>query len=202
MAPATPNVILSGWILSDAIRYAIYINAGQFTLVDIMTSIGLMYLGLLVLSRPAPIAIEHSVFSNGLALLASIYPFIFVLIDIPYRSYTEELVNYAIQIVATLLLLASMVGLGKNFSLFPQLRNISKIGPYRFARHPMYASYLLFDATLWLPYLSSESAVLWALECVLLYLRAKQEERYLLENSEAYRDYCKRVKYMFVWGVM
>ena len=65
-------------------------------------------------------------------------------------------------------------------------------------RHPLYFGYLLFDLS---TAFSSESVVifvLWIIEALILFWRAKLEENLLLNTIPEYKDYCRSVPYRLV----
>jgi protein-S-isoprenylcysteine O-methyltransferase Ste14 len=166
-----------------------------------MVVLGMLWLGVLVLLRPRPVTTDESFLSVLVAIFTSFYPFIYALLDTPVQSSNEQDLVFTIQFLAAALLLASIGSLGRNFSVIPQLRSISKSGPYQLIRHPIYTSYLLYDSTLCIPMSSTTFWLFWMIEVMLFFLRAKLEERHLLKNSVEYNSYCNRVKHMFVIGV-
>jgi protein-S-isoprenylcysteine O-methyltransferase Ste14 len=90
--------------------------------------------------------------------------------------------------------------LGRGLTPFPRPNHGARIverGPYRVARHPMYAAGGLFLAGVSL----ASSPVALALTAVLLVvwgLKARVEERFLLEALPGYGDYMERTRYRLV----
>ena len=79
-------------------------------------------------------------------------------------------------------------------------RGIVGRGPYKYVRHPAYASK---NAAWWLtvlPVLSFGAFVSMAAWSFLYYLRAATEERHLSRDAD-YVEYRKKVKHMFVPGI-
>jgi protein-S-isoprenylcysteine O-methyltransferase Ste14 len=71
-------------------------------------------------------------------------------------------------------------------------------GAYRYIRHPLYASLLMFAGGVFFKAVSLQAGLLLALVCVLMTATARIEERQsLLRFGEAYADYRKRTK-MFI----
>jgi protein-S-isoprenylcysteine O-methyltransferase Ste14 len=95
--------------------------------------------------------------------------------------------------MAILLMAWSALHLGMNFSILPQYRSIVAAGPYRRVRHPMYASYILFDGAMVLGAANFPCAVLWFVELILLARRAEYEEHLLAASDVAYESYKKQV---------
>jgi protein-S-isoprenylcysteine O-methyltransferase Ste14 len=83
--------------------------------------------------------------------------------------------------------------LRKAFSIEPEARVLVTSGPYRWARHPIYAMYLLINAGLWLRHPTLPFALVLLAWVVLLLLRIRAEEQVLLAAFPEYRIYRERV---------
>lgn len=64
-----------------------------------------------------------------------------------------------------------------------------RTGPYRYVRHPMYASLLLFAAGCVVGYQTLPSLLAGLLLWAVLWVKAWREEQLLLSHFPAYRDY-------------
>ena len=91
-----------------------------------------------------------------------------------------------------LLVLWSLLSLGKRFGIAPEDRGLVQAGPYRLIRHPMYLGELVLrlalavgsvEALIWLPFMLS-----------LQILRAVREERIL----SGYATYAKTVRWRMI----
>jgi protein-S-isoprenylcysteine O-methyltransferase Ste14 len=71
-------------------------------------------------------------------------------------------------------------------------------GPYRVARHPMYAGYVLITAATPLALGSGWAEVLYAPGFAVLVARLLREERFLAEQLPGYSDYMRRTRYRLV----
>ncbi|HLG18940.1 MAG TPA: methyltransferase [Bdellovibrionota bacterium] len=81
-------------------------------------------------------------------------------------------------------------------------RGIVAHGPYRFIRHPAYAAKNLSWWLESLPSLTNPSNILSIVGWNVIYiLRAITEERHL-KKDPAYREYCRKVRYRFIPGVV
>ena len=76
-----------------------------------------------------------------------------------------------------------------GFSIEPQARRLVTRGPYRFARHPIYLSYLLQYGGVFLMHDTPALGAVLALFCVLLYFRIRYEERILGVAFPEYRRF-------------
>jgi protein-S-isoprenylcysteine O-methyltransferase Ste14 len=105
----------------------------------------------------------------------------------------------AVFLVGTALTMASLVRLGRDFSILPALREIRSDGPYRLVRHPAYLGELLMvlGCALASPPLQAWPVLL-ALPMVML--RVGAEER-LLATSLAWCSYRERVRWRLLPGL-
>lgn len=79
------------------------------------------------------------------------------------------------------------------FSIEPEARVLVTSGPYRWARHPIYAMYLLINAGLWLRHPSLAFGLVLLAWLFLLVWRTRAEERVLLAAFPEYASYRERV---------
>lgn len=77
---------------------------------------------------------------------------------------------------------------------------IVQFGPYRFVRHPMYASTILLFATYFAALRAPLSSLFIVAVCLVYYGRKAQlEEALMLETfGERYREYMRRVRYKLI----
>jgi protein-S-isoprenylcysteine O-methyltransferase Ste14 len=83
--------------------------------------------------------------------------------------------------------------LRRSFSLEPAARTLVISGPYRFARHPVYAVYLAINAGILLRHLTLPFAAVLAAWLGLLLLRMRYEEAVLAGVFPEYAEYRRRV---------
>jgi protein-S-isoprenylcysteine O-methyltransferase Ste14 len=151
---------------------------------------GLAGLVLFVLLRPRPLRQDRSPSAVAVALSASVLP-----LGYGFLGMNAPLPAWALvtQGMAILLMAWSMVHLGRNFSILPQYRTIVAGGPYGLIRHPMYASYILFDGATVFGAPSLFGILLWVAEVALLVRRAGYEERLLAASDIEYEIYKEAV---------
>jgi protein-S-isoprenylcysteine O-methyltransferase Ste14 len=185
-----PNIALASWLVADIARIAIF--AGDLSprlpeaLVLWAEVTVLAALALFVLLRPRPLREDRSPSAIAVALSGSVLPLGYGLLGLNAPLPAWALIAQA---VAILLMAWSMLHLGRNFSILPQYRCIVAGGPYRVVRHPMYASYILFDGTMVLGAANIPGVLLWIAELVLLVRRAEYEERLLAASDIQYESY-------------
>ncbi len=102
-----------------------------------------------------------------------------------------------ISLLGNLLLWRAHAALGKCWSLLPEIlvgQTLVTSGPYRYIRHPMYASWFLMTAGISLLLANWLVAVSYLGNAVLMYCtRATQEEELLIEEfGDEYREYMSR----------
>jgi protein-S-isoprenylcysteine O-methyltransferase Ste14 len=164
--------------------------------IEIAAAVAVLTAAAFVLARPRPLAQDVRPATIAIAVSAVLLPGL--LSYLGPDSAAPGGLPLAARLLAVLLMALSIVCLGRNFSVLPQYRFLVTRGPYALVRHPIYASYLLFDGTLAAESASALAAVLWAAEATLLSLRARAEERLLEASDASYAQYKARVRYWFV----
>ncbi len=82
-----------------------------------------------------------------------------------------------------------------NFAVTPDIMSGARFvsrGPYRYIRHPMYASLLLMTLALVLSHYSAFRLAIWAVLLVDLWLKLSYEEKKLVAHFEEYASYRRR----------
>ena len=87
----------------------------------------------------------------------------------------------------------SLVRLRSAFSIVPQARALVTAGPYRMARHPLYASYVLQYAGMLLSHPTAPLALVFTLWWGLVIVRVRYEEAVLLSEFPEYALYRRQV---------
>ena len=84
-----------------------------------------------------------------------------------------------------------------NFNIVPEIRNNAKLivtGPYRFVRHPMYSSLILFMLGVVLWHFHWMNVLLLSIMIVAVAMKAFKEEKLWDRHDSAYEAYKKRTK--------
>ncbi|HEU0014759.1 MAG TPA: isoprenylcysteine carboxylmethyltransferase family protein [Longimicrobium sp.] len=101
--------------------------------------------------------------------------------------------GFMLWLVGALLGLLPLYHLRGSFSLIPQARALVTGGAYRWARHPIYALYLLQYTGIWLGHLTPQFTAVMVVYLVLLRIRIGYEEAVLESAFPEYREYRARV---------
>jgi protein-S-isoprenylcysteine O-methyltransferase Ste14 len=91
--------------------------------------------------------------------------------------------------------------LGKSFSVMAEARRLVTDGPYRIVRHPLYATEGIAIIGIFLPYLSVQAAVLFAVQLAVQLIRMHYEEQVLRRSFPEYADYARHTRRLIpgVW---
>jgi protein-S-isoprenylcysteine O-methyltransferase Ste14 len=96
--------------------------------------------------------------------------------------------------------LASLLSLGRRFGVFPALRGLTTIGPYRLVRHPMYLAYVFADIGYNLEEWNFGTALLVMAGWLALICRIRAEER-ILSHDAGWAAYAASVRYRILPGL-
>ena len=119
------------------------------------------------------------------------------------RETSSPAVLRAARLVTFLALITGILAflsLGRSFGILVAARRVQTDGMYRFVRHPMYLSDLLWRIAFILKNNSAKNLVLFLVSSLGYVYRAILEERFL-SDSPVYREYRRQVKFRFVPGV-
>ena len=100
-------------------------------------------------------------------------------------------------IIALIIMLFSIIDLGRNLSPFPRPRKNSTLvttGIYRFTRHPMYYSILFISIGVFITKLSSYYLLLTISLALIIKFKIALEEKYLMNKFKNYLLYKNEVK--------
>jgi protein-S-isoprenylcysteine O-methyltransferase Ste14 len=88
------------------------------------------------------------------------------------------------------------VSLGRSWGILPANRGVRTGGLYRFVRHPIYATYIIFYANYALVSISAATVIVAVGMPIVLLARAVLEERVLMRDPE-YVTYAQSTRYRF-----
>jgi protein-S-isoprenylcysteine O-methyltransferase Ste14/uncharacterized membrane protein (UPF0127 family) len=119
---------------------------------------------------------------------------------IPFHFGTLQQASLVVQIAGLAAMIFSVLSLGKSFGIIPANRQVKNSGAYRFVRHPLYASEILFHLGFLLGNYSIRNICIIALMLSGQIWRALSEEK-LLSNDPVYNVYRNAVRFRFVPGI-
>ena len=131
----------------------------------------------------------------------------FMAVNAPLLAAPAAASTFVPSQIATALMFAGMIiqisakaALWRSYGLIPANRGIKTGGPYRFARHPMYAGYTLTHVGFLLGFPSLHNFLLYFIVFSIEVARLMREE--LIWNRDPlYRDYATRVHCRLIPGV-
>ena len=106
---------------------------------------------------------------------------------------------YIVMIITAFLSTICIINLGRSFGLAPANRGVKTELLYGIVRHPLYSLYTIYDIAVVSLALSSHNCYICILHALFSFLRAKREEKILIQD-EAYREYVSKTRYMFLPG--
>lgn len=112
-----------------------------------------------------------------------------------------ELVTTVFTLLGAGIALLGKLSLRRSFGLIAANRGVKTGGMYAFVRHPIYCGYIINHIGVLLLYASPWNALVFATAWLAFWLRAGEEERFLLADP-AYGDYAARVRYRLLPGII
>jgi protein-S-isoprenylcysteine O-methyltransferase Ste14 len=116
-------------------------------------------------------------------------------------TLAPDYITMPLIMVGTAISLAAKLSLRRSFGLVPANRGVKSGGAYRFVRHPMYTGYVINHIGFFLLFSSAWNLAIYATCWILLYLRAIEEEKFLLNDPE-YGAYAKTVRARIIPGLI
>lgn len=116
---------------------------------------------------------------------------------IPVNQGHPHSLGVYLQILGTVMAIASFLSLKRSVGFLPANRGIRQSGMYRWVRHPVYLSYQLFHAGYVVNQLSLHNVVIAVVSLLGEVLRIYAEER-LLMNDPDYRIYASKVRWRLI----
>ena len=158
--------------------------------------LGLAFQVWFVLTRPPAIQVDIKPLAIIVTLLAIALPFSYL--KLPEIKTEFEIILVVSGFLSSLLFFWSAIYLGRSFAVLPAVRTCVTKGPYRFIRHPIYASYLVLDLVYVLAVAELSWFVVWLVEVLLLSWRALLEENLLANIDNTYKLYLGKVSNRFI----
>lgn len=144
----------------------------------------------LILVRKPTRALNASPFSFALVLLHVFAPYYFVSGDPIVAPVLAELMMGG----GMLLVVVSLLSLGKSFGILPAYRSLQVQGPYQWVRHPIYLGHLIIYLAVVLANFTLNNVLAFMIVAMVAHLRIVLEERVLGETDSNYLTYKQQVR--------
>ena len=147
-------------------------------------------LAVLIIIRYRRVAATSGLYPRIVALLGS---FLFVLL-VPFLSRHEsspslEIISLVLMLSGSILSTMVLLALGRSFSILPEARKLVVTGPYRFVRHPLYATELIFMLKLVIQFTLWPAVIVFLIQLVIQLERMRIEEQLLSRTFAEYGMY-------------
>lgn len=129
--------------------------------------------------------------------------FMFVDVGASYASLgtTSTVISTILLWLAVVVIVYARFSLGRNIGFIPARRELVTTGAYGWVRHPIHTGEFLFIFSYMLAFFSISSLVLFSIGLGFVIWKSVIEERFL-GSDEDYREYCKKVPYRWVPGLI
>jgi protein-S-isoprenylcysteine O-methyltransferase Ste14 len=155
-----------------------------------------LVLAFVVMGRKPPVSVDRKLFPQ-LVALAAFFSGAAFLGQPPSGGETARLVSAIVIVLANLLGIVTLLGLGRSFGILIALREVRSSGIYSLVRHPMYATDILLRIGFLISHFNPFTAGMAVGSIGLYAYRAVLEERHLA-TDEHYREYMSRTRYRFL----
>jgi len=172
-----------------------FVQTGKWTSLFWMVSEGMVVL-LLVMRRQS-LEISRRPWDWIVGIAGSL---LVLLVRPTERAFLPDAAGFTLQFLGTAFEVYGKVTLGRSFGIVAANRGIVIRGAYRLVRHPIYLGYLVTHIGFLLSNGSARNLLVYLAAYFFQIARIFSEER-LLAKNDAYRDYCRRVRYRLVPGV-
>ena len=164
--------------------------------------LGLQLLVIIVLTvlRTAPVRVTPNPWYWLLAFVTTYATLGFSAYAEPGVTLISPIVGNAVAVVSVIIIVYSLLSLGRNIGFIPAQRRVVTRGAYRFVRHPIYTGTFVSLLAFVLRAFSALNVTLTVALVALLMLRGVIEERFLRENA-GYAAYLKEVRWRWVPGL-
>ncbi|MFC1765176.1 methyltransferase family protein [Planctomycetota bacterium] len=192
------SLILSLYVAFAAVRRGRSLLASYET-IELLRLIYAVTASILFLIRSRPTKVDTNPWHWAVAFFTSFAAHFFIRVETETPFVIVPLV-YVLLVIWFLVGSAAVLTLGRSFGFLPALRRVKTGWIYRYVRHPMYLSAMLFKLAYVLQNPSLYNTALFV--CVVfLYDRRAGYEEALLLYDEDYVSYRTDVQYRFIPGL-
>lgn len=164
--------------------------------------LGLQLLVIIVLTvlRTAPVRVTPNPWYWLLAFVTTYATLGFSAYAEPGVTLLSPILGNAVAVVSVIIIVYSLLSLGRNIGFIPAQRRVVTRGAYRFVRHPIYTGTFVSLLAFVLRAFSVLNVTMAVALVALLMLRGVIEEHFLRENA-GYAAYLKEVRWRWFPGL-
>ncbi len=144
---------------------------------------------LIVIVRHRPVARVHGMMPKVVALAGSFLPMSLPLLPYHQLAPVMTLISGAMLLAGGSLTAWTWLHLGRSFSIMAEARKLSRSGPYRFVRHPLYLFEEMSVVAVYILYASPAATAILAVQIACQLQRIRNEEQVLSQTFPEYRAY-------------
>lgn len=139
-----------------------------------------------------------SAYATGIAFIGTCAPLLVVPTG---ATLASEAVTSTLIFMGAVIAFVGKLSLRRSFGLVAANRGVKTGGLYAFVRHPIYCGYMVNHVGLLLVYASAWNIAVIGVAWMMFWLRAREEERFLLQDPE-YGAYAAKVRYRLLPGLL
>ena len=180
--------VVTVWGLRLKLDAGITVDLAPSLLAGVSGIIFYATISLLILTRPPAKAQSAGLLPKVAALVGTYMPWSIAF----FGKSNDPLLNVISSIclvTGTIMVLVTIRHLGKAFSMVPQARSVVQTGPYRWIRHPLYASEGIAILGVVLQHLSLATVVVFVVQIAIQICRIHYEEGLLRRTLPGYTSY-------------
>lgn len=106
----------------------------------------------------------------------------------------------SIMVAGLMFSIAAKLALNRRFGIVAAYRGLTRSGPYRLVRHPMYLGYMVTHVGFLIGHLSPFNVALYCVTWTAFMIRIGYEERALAQDPD-YQEFVAAVPYRLIYGV-
>jgi len=160
----------------------------------------LLVIIIVMVLRTAPVRVTPNPWYWLLAFVTTYATLGFSAYAEPGVTVISQSVGNGVAVVSVIIIVYSLLSLGRNIGFIPAQRRIVTRGAYRFVRHPIYTGTFVSLLAFVLRAFSALNLTMAVVLIVLLMLRGVVEERFLREDA-GYTAYLQEVRWRWFPGI-
>jgi protein-S-isoprenylcysteine O-methyltransferase Ste14 len=162
---------------------------------DMAGTLFMLGVAILMVTRHRRVAASAGFYPRMVAMLGSfLFAFLVPFLTKQALPPALNLFSISLMLAGSVLAATVLMVLGRSFSIFPEARRLVVTGPYRFVRHPLYATEFIALFGLALQYRPWPAMAAFLIQLYFLAERMRIEEEILHKTFPEYKIYAARVE--------